>query len=110
MSGLRAWASGQCCHGHDITDPANVRTRPNGARDCRPCRRETDSARNARRRGAGPTSNSVVDPEDFSMPDSDVSLLERQRPVEPPSAAVQYLEDAFDAAYAHYQRRQVTGP
>jgi hypothetical protein len=34
-----------CKHGHDITDPANVYTQPNGARRCRPCASIRESAR-----------------------------------------------------------------
>lgn len=30
----------QCASGHDVTDPANVYVRPNGAHDCRACIRD----------------------------------------------------------------------
>lgn len=105
------WPDGRCLRGHDVTDPANVYHRPRGERACRVCRRDTENARNAERRGtrnAGPTPNSVIDPDDYSIPTSDVSLLEKQRHPEPPNGAVQYLEAAFDAAYAQLLRRQVT--
>lgn len=36
-SAQRAWATGKCKRGHDITDPANLRINSRGERQCRWC-------------------------------------------------------------------------
>ena len=38
----------RCTHGHDLTDPANVRIRGDGSRQCRPCARERERTRRSR--------------------------------------------------------------
>lgn len=46
MRGLAPYGlRGTCKHGHDVTDQANVYTRPNGQRQCRVCDRARDRAR-----------------------------------------------------------------
>lgn len=40
---------GQCSHGHDLTDPDNVRTNDAGKWHCVPCRRKTNREGEARR-------------------------------------------------------------
>lgn len=40
--GLKTYALRSTCkHGHDITDPANVKVRPSGRRECRVCARKS---------------------------------------------------------------------
>lgn len=52
--GLMGYAlTGTCRAGlHDVTDPANVITAPNGARTCRPCKYARNRADDHRRRAA----------------------------------------------------------
>lgn len=56
---IRRGASGyggvrtECRHGHDITDPANVYTQPDGGRRCRVCSRAITARQTAERRERG---------------------------------------------------------
>ena len=53
--GLKTYAIRTTCkHGHDITDPANVKTRPNGRRECRICARVSFNKWQEKKKGAQP--------------------------------------------------------